>query len=390
MSSQGFSRRTVLRGALVAGGAVALGGLGRLPVASAAPGAWPALATFSHGYPAVVETGRGMVVFGIGPMGRIYHRWQQGGGWSGWVELSNVELKTRPIALANHNGAMSVFATTKQNSSLLHGWQPVAGSPTWSWTNLGGSLVEEPFPLLNTDNGMSVFGQSTGGGIVHWWQNGVGGGWSGPMAFPGGTRGRPWAVVGPSGAMAVFARAASGVGIVHRWQRFAGDNEWLPRDGWGAVPGNNAAIGDPTAVVGPTGAITVFAESPGGITFTWQLGAGGPWRESWDEWTEHRILGRPSVVVGPTGGMAFFAKRAGAEQDNWLLHRSQPAWGTGWSNWAKLAPVVTGEPSGIVGPDGTLSAFGRNFDGLMLRRWQDGPGGNWPHSETFPDELRVG
>ena len=387
MRSHGFSRRTVLKGALVAGGTVALGGLGRLPVASAA---WPALATMARGYPAVVETGRGMVAFGIGPFGRIYHRWQVSGGWWDWVELSDVEVKARPIALANHNGAMSVFATRKNDSSLLHGWQSVAGSPTWSWTNLGGSLVEEPFPVLNTDNGMSVFGQSTGGGILHWWQNGAGGGWSGPISFPGGTRGRPWAVVGPSGGMAVFARPASGTGIVHRWQRYAGSPDWLPGDRWEALPGTNAAIGDPTAVVSPTGAITVFAESVNGITFTWQVAAGGDWRKSWEEWTEHRILGRPSVVVGPTGGMALFAKRAGAESENWLLHRSQPSYGTSWSNWVKLAPVVTGEPSGIVGPDGTLSAFGRNFEGLMLRRWQDAPGGNWPHSETFPDELRVG
>ncbi|MFI5592845.1 twin-arginine translocation signal domain-containing protein [Amycolatopsis sp. NPDC051758] len=397
MRGYGLSRRTLLKGAAVAGGAFALGGLlGPLEAAGQpAVSTLPRLATLSHGYPAALDTGRALVAFAIGDGHRIWHRWLPAGdSWTGWRLLQNgPEVKGRPIPLLNANGAMSVFATDK-DGKIWTGWQATEGGVNWSWTNLGSpsssvTFVEEPFPVLNIDNAMSLFARATDGRIHHTYQRGRGGAWAGWQAFPTDGVGRPWAVIGPTGGMVVFARGANG-GVVHRWQRFAGDT-FSPAGNWAAIPGTIAINEDVTAIVNPTGAITVFAGSVNGVAFTWQKSAGGDWLGSWQEWTEHKILGRPSVVVGPTGGMALFAKRAGPTEENHLIHRSQPSWGANWSAWDQLEPVTTGEPSGVLGADGRLSAFARTGTGEMVYRAQDSPGGFWPiRSVFFNDKLEVG
>lgn len=383
----------MLRGAAVLGGAVVLGGgLMRPPTAVAASAALPRLGHLSHGYPAALDTGRALVAFGIGKDRQAYHRWwDQGGAWSDWFAVPNSPaLKARPIPLLNHNGAMSLFATV-QDGTVSTAWQDAPGGG-WSWQNLGGpALVEEPFPVLNTDNAMSVFGRGTDGRIHHTYQHGPGGTWAGWETFPADGVGRPWAVIGPTGGMVVFARGANG-GVVHRWQSFSGD-AFHPTGQWALIPGTNSVNADVTAVVNPTGAITVFAGSEKGVEYTWQKAAAGDWLGEWRAFPEYKILGRPSVVIGPAGGMALFAKRAGATEENQLIHRSQPSWGANWSAWDALDPVTTGEPSGVLGRDGRLSAFGRNKDGKMFHHMQDRPGGLWPIRQTFgkdTDVLEVG
>lgn len=395
MRNDGVSRRTLLKGVVVAAGTAALGGLLRPGTALAQLSTVPRLATLSHGYPAAMDTGRALVAFGIGDGRRIWHRWlPSGGSWSGWVMLQNgPEVKGRPVPLLNSNGAMSVFATDK-DGRIWTGWQASEGGVTWSWQNLGSpssavTFVEEPFPVLNVDNAMSLFARATDGRTYHSWQRGPGGAWAGWEAFPTNGVGRPWAVIGPTGGMVVFVRGAGG-GVVHRWQRWAGDT-FNPAGSWAAIPGNNAVNEDVTAVVNPTGAITVFAGSVNGLAYTWQKSAGGEWLGSWNEWTERKILGRPSVLVGPTGGMAVFAKQAGPTPENRLIHRSQAAWGTNWSGWDELEEVTTGEPSGVLGADGRLSAFARTPAGEMVHLAQGSPGGVWPIRSVFQnDKLEVG
>lgn len=388
-----MSRRTLLKGAAVAGGAVALGGL-LAPPAFGQTTTVPMLGTLSHGYPAALDTGRALIAFGIGPDRKAYHRWwNAGAAWSGWVMVRNSpDIKARPVPLLNANGAMSLF-TTDLTGQMLTAWQATPGAVEWSWSNLGSpnqiGFVEEVFPVLNVDNAMSVFARATNGVIHHSYQKGPGGPWQPWLAFPSDGVGRPWAVIGPTGGMVVFARGRNG-GVVHRWQRFAGD-VFNPAGSWAAIPGNNAVNEDVTAVVNPNGAITVFAGSVNGVAYTWQTSAGGSWLGSWQEWTDNKILGRPSVVVGPSGGMALFAKRAGEVDENQLIHRSQSEWGSNWSGWVTLEDVTTGEPSGVLGRDGRLSAFARTKAGRMVHRMQAAPGSSWIVRDVWEnDVLEVG
>jgi hypothetical protein len=393
--SSGVSRRALLRGVALAGGAVTLGGLSALtlpPRAVAQTGVLPRLGQLSRGYPAALDTGRAMVVFGLGPGKQAYHQWQDAGApdWAPWrIVPDSPVLKARPIPLLNANGALSLFVTDA-NGAIWTGWQSTPGSQAWAWRNLGKpgpAFVEEPFPVLNTNNAMSLFARADDGFIYHCYQDGPGGNWSGWEAFPHGSVGRPWAVIGPTGGMVVFARGSTGRGVVHRYQSTWGTPFSA---GWTTIPGTNAVNEDVSAVVGPTGAITVFAGSEDGVAYTWQKAAADEWLGEWKLFPEYRILGRPSVTVGAFGGMVLFAKQAGGSDENRLIHRSQPSWGQNWHGWVELDPITTGEPSGVLGRDGRLSALCRNEQEKMVYRTQDRPGGGWPHRREFGFKLEVG
>ncbi|GLY51452.1 twin-arginine translocation signal domain-containing protein [Lentzea sp. NBRC 102530] len=395
--SSGVSRRALLRGVALAGGAVTLGGLSALtlpPQAVAQTGVLPRLGHLSRGYPAALDTGRSMVVFGLGPEKRAYHQWQDTGApdWEAWrIVPGSPVLKARPIPLLNANGALSLFVTDA-NGEIWTGWQGTPGNPAWNWRNLGKpgpAFVEEPFPVLNTNNAMSLFARADDGFIYHSYQDGPGGNWTGWQAFPYGSVGRPWAVIGPTGGMVVFARGTDG-GVVHRYQSAWGTPF---SEGWSVIPGRNLVNEDVSAVVGPTGAITVFAGSEDGVAYTWQKAAADVWRGEWNVFPERKILGRPSVSVGAFGGMVLFAKQAGPTANNRLIHRSQPSWGQNWHDWVELdqSMVTTGEPSGVLGRDGRLSAFWRNEQEKMVHRMQYRPGEGWLARREFENvRLEVG
>ncbi|MGW2530248.1 hypothetical protein ACWC10_24790, partial [Streptomyces sp. NPDC001595] len=114
----------------------------------------------SVGVPSVVDTGSGMVVFGVEPGGGITHRWQSapGGAWSAWTPLGRPApgATGRPFALVGRYGKLVVFVRGA-DGALWHTWQSEAGAWAPDWVSLGGQLASDPAVVLSPNRALSVF-----------------------------------------------------------------------------------------------------------------------------------------------------------------------------------------------------------------------------------------
>ncbi|MFJ5984517.1 CHAP domain-containing protein [Lentzea sp. NPDC092896] len=116
-------------------------------------------------------------VFGRGPAGDLMHKWLvHGVGWQpspfGDFERLGSGLASEPVALQQANGQLDIFGRGSAND-LWHkwfvsgiGWQPTAfGEPE----RLGTGLVSEPSLIQQANGQLDIFGQGTGGDLVHKW-----------------------------------------------------------------------------------------------------------------------------------------------------------------------------------------------------------------------------
>ncbi|MFI2238340.1 hypothetical protein [Streptomyces chrestomyceticus] len=336
----------------------------------------------SVGIPSVVDTGSGMVLFGVDASGGVTHRWQSvpGGAWSGWTGLGRPGSRAvgRPWALVGRYGKLVVFVRG-DDGVLWHTWQSEAGEWAPDWVALGGRLASDPAVVLSPNGALSVFARDAGGRVTHTWQRGPeqGYAWNDRWVdMEGSVRGRPTVLVGRDGGMVLFARGADD-GLHHRWQTGVGG----PWSAWGPLHGRLA--GDPAVVLSPNGALSVFARDPGGrVTHTWQRGPehGHAWNDRWVD-MEGSVRGRPTVLVGRDGGMVLFARGA----DDGLHHRWQTGTGGPWSAWSPLHGHLSNDPAVVLNPHGSLSVFGRGPDGRVTHTWQRGPEQGHAWNDTWVD-----
>ncbi|MFI9584743.1 hypothetical protein ACIHCQ_23525 [Streptomyces sp. NPDC052236] len=347
------------------------------------PGHPQSVARVSVGVPSVVDTGSGMVVFGIDVSGEVVHRWQNapGGSWSAWTPLGRPTGRAvgRPWALVGRYGKLVVFVRG-DDGQLWHTWQSETGAWAPDWVGLGGRLASDASVVLGPNGSLSVFARDPEGRVTHTWQLGPeqGHAWHDTWAdMEGATQGRPTVLVGRDGGMVLFARGADNA-LHHRWQTGTG-GPWSP---WTPLHGRLAS--DPSVVLGPNGSLSVFARDPEGrVTHTWQLGPqhGHAWHDTWAD-MEGATQGRPSVLVGRDGGMVLFARGA----DNALHHRWQTGTGGPWSPWTPLHGQLSNDPAVVLNPNGSLSVFARDPNGHVTHTWQHGPehGHNW--HDTWADK----
>jgi hypothetical protein len=166
--------------------------------------------------------------------------------------------------------------------------------------------------------------------------------------------------------------------LVHRWQTTCGGawSNWVDLGG--------TLYSDPAVVVNPNGAMSVFAEGPNGdLVHTWQVAAGGGWA-GWVTMPGEKINGRPAVVIGATGGMALFAL---GNVNRGVVHTWQSEAGGPWAPWVGLGGSPTSEPSAVRNPNGAISLFARDADGLMTHNWQSSGGGAWNRFVSWPNDL---
>ncbi|MEU3542380.1 hypothetical protein [Streptomyces paromomycinus] len=336
----------------------------------------------SVGIPSVVDTGSGMVIFGVDASGGVTHRWQSvpGGAWSGWTGLGRPGSRAvgRPWALVGRYGKLVVFVRG-EDGVLWHTWQSEAGEWAPDWVALGGRLASDPAVVLSPNGALSVFARDAGGRVTHTWQRGPeqGFAWNDRWVdMEGSVRGRPVALVGRDGGMVLFARGADD-GLHHRWQTGVGG----PWSAW--VPLHGRLAGDPAVVLSPNGALSVFARDAGGrVTHTWQRGPEQEfaWNDRWVD-MEGSVRGRPTVLVGRDGGMVLFARGA----DDGLHHRWQTGTGGPWSAWSPLHGHLSNDPAVVLNPHGSLSVFGRGPDGRVTHTWQRGPEQGHAWNDTWVD-----
>ncbi|MEU5402173.1 hypothetical protein ABZ348_23085 [Streptomyces sp. NPDC005963] len=336
----------------------------------------------SVGVPSVVDTGTGMVIFGVGPDGGVVHRWQNapGGAWSAWTGLGRPAPGAvgRPHALVGRYGKLAVFLRG-EDGGLWHTWQSETGAWAPDWVSLGGRLAGDPSVVLSPNGSLSVFARDPGGRVTHTWQRGAehGHAWNvGWVDMEGAVVGRPVVLVGRDGGMVLFGRGVDG-GLHHRWQSGTGG----PWSAWTPLHGRLA--GDPSVVLSPNGSLSVFARDPGGrVTHTWQRGAehGHAWNVGWVD-MEGAVVGRPVVLVGRDGGMVLFGRGV----DGGLHHRWQSGTGGPWSAWTPLHGRLTADPSVVLGPLGGLSAFGRDPEGRVTHTWQRGPEHGFAWNDRWVD-----
>ncbi|USX52789.1 CHAP domain-containing protein [Lentzea sp. HUAS12] len=127
-------------------------------------------------------------VFGRGPTGDLMHKWTSGTGWQpspfGDFERLGGGLASEPVVLQQANGQLDVFGRGTTNElwhkwlSLSSGWQP---SPFGEAERLGTGLAAEPSLIQQPNGQLDVFGQGTGGDLVHKWAP-PGAGWQ-PSPF---------------------------------------------------------------------------------------------------------------------------------------------------------------------------------------------------------------
>ncbi|MEU9874043.1 hypothetical protein AB0C87_40000 [Actinomadura sp. NPDC048021] len=244
-------------------------------------------------------------------------------------------------------------------------WAGARKETTWWTASRWVSRVSVGVPsVVDHGSGMVVFGVDASGGVIHRWQNAPGGAWSGwtPLGRPAAAAvGRPWALVGRYGKLAVFVRGDDGA-LWHTWQSEAG--AWAPN--WVSLGGQLAS--DPAVVLSPNGALSVFARDPGGrVTHTWQHGPeeGYAWHEGWVD-MEGATQGRPTVLVGRDGGMVLFARGT----DGGLHHRWQTGTGGPWSGWTPLGGQLASDPAVVLSPNDALSVFARDPGGRVTHTWQ--------------------
>ncbi|XVQ14224.1 hypothetical protein ACQP1W_17270 [Spirillospora sp. CA-255316] len=336
----------------------------------------------SVGVPSVVDTGGGMVIFGVDPDGGVTHRWQNapGGAWSAWTPLGRPAPGAigRPFPLVGRYGKLVVFVRGK-DGALWHTWQSETGAWAPDWVSLGGQLASDPAVVLSPNGALSVFARDPGGRLTHTWQHGPehGHAWHHTWTdMEGSAEGRPTLLVGRDGGMVVFVRGTDGQ-LHHRWQTGTG-GPWSP---W--TPLGGQLTSDPAVVLSPNGALSVFARDPNGrLTHTWQHGPehGHAWHHTWTD-MEGNAEGRPTLLVGRDGGMVVFVRGT----DGQLHHRWQTGTGGPWSPWTPLGGHITDDPAIVLNPHGSLSVFARDPNGRVTHTWQHGPEHGHAWHDTWVD-----
>jgi hypothetical protein len=124
-------------------------------------------------------------VFGVNPLGSIYHTWQTqpGGSWVGsWSELYSITDNLAMLDVAsNADGRLEVFGVNPLGR-IYHTWQTQPGG-SWvgSWSELytDNDHLRSLRAVPNQDGRLEVFGINGNGRIWHTWQTQPGGGWVG-------------------------------------------------------------------------------------------------------------------------------------------------------------------------------------------------------------------
>ena len=322
-------------------------------------------------------------VFGVDPLGHIWHTWQTapGADWSGsWSELDgDGENLSSLRVVQNADGRLEVFAVTTRGN-VWHTWQTTAGGAwagTWAQLYTDGETLAAIDAARNGDGRLEVFGIDPAGQVWHTWQTYAGGDWSGTWHLLHTDEGRLSSLrVGQNadGRLEVFGidRRAN---IWHTWQRSNG-GAWT--DGWTPLYTDRDELAMLDVGLNSDGRLEVFGIDPTGhIWHTAQTSAGGAWIGRWNGVSaDGDALASLRIAQNADGRLEVF----GASPDGHVWHTWQTAAGGPWSGgWAGLD--IGADPVGALVParnrDGRLEVFALDYQGRPVRASQTAPGDRW-------------
>jgi hypothetical protein len=253
-----------------------------------------------------------------------------------------------------------------------------------------------PFPFpplfrvaagLNTSGRAEWFAVGASGTLLHSYQNPAkASGWSGTRSVgdsPADLVSNPAVASDQAGRLTVYAVDRSGA-VAHAWQQVGQPNGWH----WGGAIGTGSpgpVTGDPAAVRGPDGTVTVLVTGKDGtVQFTSEEAPDDD--TGWTAWTSAggSCASSPVADAAPGGTVQVFC----ITMKGTLASSADSS--AGWQPWQQIGPFtgLTGVPA-VAGAAGQTEVLAESTAGALDVAWQSRPGAAWQAVSGPPDTMRV-
>lgn len=324
-------------------------------------------------------------VFARGTDDRIYRIREdaRNNQWTEWVTIGGpIPFAGQPAMGLNSDGRMEIFARGKTDGNLYHAFQQSLdkANPWGDWASLGAppsAIAGDPVVGSDHNGRLHVFVRGADHGLYFTRQGEPKGDWTAwaRVGSRSDLQGNPAVARNSDGRLEVFMRLANNE-VHHAWQPTPDSSRaWSD---WARL-GTDVFPGDPVAVVGYNGRVTVFALGFGSGVY--KATQSEP-RGEWTGWSAlpfpgglgtHQLQGTPAVAVNAGDNRLEVFSRA---DDNTLYHAWQSQAPAQWdaASYAQLSTgVFQGNPCVGRNDDGRLEVFARGTDNQIIHIWQNSP-----------------
>ncbi len=285
------------------------------------------------------------------------------------------------IAVGSNVSKSAEWFARSASGTLVHDYQQPAGRQAWSGVQPVGEspsgIVSNPAVAADANGSLTVFARTAAGRVVHAWQQpGAPDGWrwGGPVSAgstPGSMTGDPAAVRGPGGAVSVFVTGPGGVVSTARQVSADANNAWRP---WRSIGGSCAS--SPVPFSAGRGRLAVFCVTTSG-TMAVDHWRGGSWRRWHPVGSSPAGLAATPAVVSDGAGQTEIFVSTTAHGLNFAWQN--PATGS-WTWGAPLAGSSSAEqvrrgPAAIRWADGQVRVFAQLTSGQLGMISQQGTSG---------------
>ncbi|MFJ7278194.1 PIG-L family deacetylase [Kitasatospora sp. NPDC098663] len=304
--------------------------------------------------------------------GALYTYWRQGdGSWGGPVRMADPGGRLAPgIAVGtNADGRLEVFARRLTDHHIISLPQGAPNGWWWnSWADHGNpnaglgneDQVGVPVVAGNQDGRLQLFVKNGGGGLSSIWQTTPGGVWTGTWTDLGGTDLQDPVTAIRNGVGRIEVFASTRTGIVNWWQ--SAPNGAIA--GPAPIPGAQPAS-PPKAALDQDGRIELAYREvgTGAMLVSYQTRPGGPWSQSPGNLGGHAGVGEPAAAtVG--GRVVLFERNRGGG----VSTTAQTAPNAGYGTWQDLGGTVLDHPAALVDGGGVLHVFAIGTDARVYYR----------------------
>ncbi|MFD0403047.1 PIG-L family deacetylase [Kitasatospora sp. NPDC127121] len=304
--------------------------------------------------------------------GALYTYWRQGdGSWGAPVRMADPGGRLAPgIAVGtNADGRLEVFARRLTDHHIISLPQGTPNGWWWnSWadhgnpnTGLGNEdQVGVPVVANSQDGRLELFVKNGGGGLSSIRQTTPGGVWTGTWTDLGGTdlQDPVTAIRNGVGAIEVFASTRTGI---LGWRQGAPNGAF---GGPGPIPGARPAS-PPKAALDQDGRIELaYREAgTGAMLVSYQTRPGGEWSQSPAPLGGDGGVGEPAAATAGGRVVLFERNRGGG-----VSTTAQTAPNSGYGTWQDLGGTVLDYPAALVDGGGVLHVFAIGSDGRVYYR----------------------